>query len=107
MVKGDVGPYQVVYLKNKTLMVYGKMFDTIELALNFAHKSTDRWLILQKDGHDGVDYAWKVLPYGAYDSYRTLVKLDYMRYVLIAVIFMVIVWAIFFRKKGAPVMPKF
>lgn len=95
-----VGPYQIVYLKSNLL--YGKMFDTIESALDFGHKSSSRWMILQKTGQDGVDYSWKVLPYGASDAYKIMVKLDYMRYILIGVIAFAVIYFIFFRKKGGP-----
>ena len=81
------------------MLVYGKMFDTIELALDFGHKSTSRWLILQKVGQDGVDYAWKVLPYGASASYRTLVKVDYARYIILGVAVFAVIYFMFFRKK--------
>ena len=103
MINGNVGPYQIIYLKDKTSVIYSKMFDKIEVALDFAHKIPGRWLLLQKIGHDGDDYAWKLLPYGASSSFHIGVKADHVRYILIGLAVLVL---IYFARRIFSLKPK-
>lgn len=103
MVQGNIGPYKVIYTKDKPNVVYGKMFDSIEVALNFAHKLSGRWLLSQKIGHDKDDYAWKVLPYGAHVSYSIGIKADRLRVVIIVLL---VIALIYFGKNMFNFKPK-
>lgn len=86
MVKGEVGTYKIAYLKDNINILYSRMFDSIEPALDFGHKTPGRWLLFQKVGHDGVDYAWKMLPYGSHSSYRLGIKVDSAKWVIAIVL---------------------
>lgn len=79
------------------------MFDKIEVALDFAHKITGRWLLFQKIGHDGDDYAWKLLPYGAHNYYKVGVVLDKARVVIIVLLLLAV---IYFAKNIFTLKPK-
>jgi hypothetical protein len=106
MVQGNIGPYKVAYVKDKTNILYARMFDKIEVALDFAHKLPGRWLLFQKIGHDNDDYAWKLLPYGAYKSYKAGIKLENMRVLLVIMAFIAVVYMakkIFSLKPKMPV----
>lgn len=92
MIQGNIGPYKISYLKDKSTVLYSRMFDKIEVALDFAHKLTGRWLLFQKIGHDGDDYAWKLLPYGAYQSYKIGVKIDHARFVVAILLTFVVIY---------------
>lgn len=83
MLTGDIGDYKVTYVKSDSSIIYAKMFDAIEPALDFAHKLPNRWILAKRAGQSGPDYAWKVLPYGAYKSYRVLASVDSARYLII------------------------
>jgi hypothetical protein len=107
MVQGNVGTYKVAYVKDKTHILYSRMFDKIEAALDFAHKLPNRWLLFQKIGHDGDDYAWKLLPYGAYKSYKAGIKLDSMRVLLGIMAFIAVVYLAKKIFSAKPKMPVF
>ncbi len=104
MVQGEIGTYKVAYLKaGEAGVLYSKMFDKIEPALDFAHKAKSRWLLFQRSGSDSENYAWKILPYGAYKSYDNLIWVDSIRYVFIVAGLILAVWLIskMFNKVGA------
>jgi hypothetical protein len=103
MVNGEVGNYKIAYIKENDTVLYSKMFDTIDQAMNFGHSLKTRWLIMKRIGQDGEDYAWKILPYGASSAYRIGLKIDHVRYVLIAIfIFIAIYWMSKLFKGAAP-----
>lgn len=103
MIQGNIGPYKVSYLKDKSSVLYSKMFDKIEVALDFAHKLTGRWLLFQKIGHDGDDYAWKLLPYGAHASYKIGVSMDKIKVIIVVLLALVV---IYFAKNIFSLKPK-
>jgi hypothetical protein len=45
------------------------MHDTLEDAINNAPKENENWLIFRLETTDGVNYSWKLLPYGQYKEY--------------------------------------
>lgn len=103
MISGQVADYKVAYIKDNSSVMYAKMFDKIEPALDFAHKLPGRWLLMKRVGQDGADYAWKILPYGASSSYRTCIKLDAARYLIFGIAIIAIIYfaAKLFSKKSA------
>ena len=45
------------------------MYETIDGALAKAPKDNDNWLIFKLEKTDGLNYSWKLLPYGQYKEY--------------------------------------
>lgn len=107
MLTGQVGKYKIVYIKSKADLAFSRMFDTVDSALSFAHKLKYRWVLMQKVAMEDRDYAWKMLPYGAYRSYRAGVVMDSFRYLIIgAVLFVVFYYLMkFFSKKTSVSIP--
>jgi len=50
------------------------MFETIEGALSKAPQDNENWLIFKLEKTDGVNYSWKLLPYGQYKEYISGMK---------------------------------
>lgn len=89
MVNGEVGNYKIAYLKGKPDVLYSKMFDSVEAALDYGHKLTGRWLMFQRIGHEKQDYAWKLLPYGAYSSFKMGVRAEQAKWVIISALVLI------------------
>lgn len=45
------------------------MHENLEGALSKAPKENDNWLIFRLESTDGLNYSWKILPYGQYKEY--------------------------------------
>jgi hypothetical protein len=45
------------------------MYQTLDDALKNATKEKDNWLIFRLETTDGINYTWKLLPYGQYKEY--------------------------------------
>lgn len=104
MIQGQIGTYKIDYLKpTEGEIVYTRMFDKIEAALDFGHELKGKWLVFQKDGMSDTDYSWKLLPYGAYKSFNRAILIDSMWWVIIGIAAFVLVWWImkFFKKAGS------
>ena len=90
MEKGEVGIYKVAYYKSgKPEILFSKMFDGIDAALDYGHKLPSRWVVFKKAGQDGTDYAWKLLPYGAASSFKLGVRMDQARWVILICILLI------------------
>jgi hypothetical protein len=50
------------------------MFETIEGALSNVPKNNENWMIFKLEQTDGVNYSWKLLPYGQYKEYISGMK---------------------------------
>jgi hypothetical protein len=86
MVNGEIGSYKITYIKGKPDVLYSKMFDGIDAALDYGHKLPGRWLLFKKAGQDKQDYAWKLLPYGAASSFTLAIRADQARWVILIAI---------------------
>lgn len=104
MIQGQVGTYKIVYLKpSESSVVYSRMFDKVETALDFGHALKGKWVLTQKEGMNGVDYSWKLLPYGDHKSYKRAMLIDSMWWMLMIVTAFILVWWVmkFFKKVGS------
>ena len=45
------------------------MFETIEGAISKAPKDNENWMLFRLESTDGINYTWKLLPYGQYKEY--------------------------------------
>lgn len=45
------------------------MHDNLEHALSKVPKDNENWLIFRLETTDGINYSWKLLPYGQYKEY--------------------------------------
>jgi len=75
-------PYQVGTIKltwidpDNYKILSGKMFDTVEEALNNIPKSKgNNWLLFKLLKTDGKEYNWELMPYGKYKGYENGMKL--------------------------------
>lgn len=50
------------------------MFETIDGALSKVPKNNENWMIFRLESTDGVNYTWKLLPYGQYKEYISGMK---------------------------------
>lgn len=74
-------PYKVGTIKltwidpDNYKILSGKMFNTVEEALNNIPKSKgNNWLLFKLLKTDGEEYNWELLPYGKYKGYETGMK---------------------------------
>lgn len=70
-------PYKVGTIKltwidpDNYKILSGKMFNTVDEALNNVPKSKgDNWLLFKLLKTDGEEYNWELLPYGKYKGYE-------------------------------------
>jgi hypothetical protein len=59
--------------KNYTIL-NSAMFETIDGAISKAPKDNDNWLLFKLETTDGLNYTWKLLPYGQYKEYISGMK---------------------------------
>ena len=45
------------------------MFETIDGALSKVPKDNENWMLFRLESTDGINYTWKLLPYGQYKEY--------------------------------------
>jgi hypothetical protein len=65
------------------------MFETIEGAISKAPKDNENWMLFRLESTDGINYTWKLMPYGQYNEYINSMKLSdnpIIRYGAIALI---------------------
>ncbi len=107
--ENGIGNYQVCFFKAAdNTVLYGKMFDTVEPALDYAHSLKGKWLMFKLAGTTDTAYAWRLLPYGSYKSYKQALLLDSLKWVFyIAIAAGLIYIGSKFFKGGAPVLPKY
>lgn len=104
MITGQVGTYKVAYLKpSESGVLYSRMFDKIEAALDFGHALKGRWMLFQKDGMNEADYSWKLLPYGDHKAYSRAMFIDSIWWAVLAIAVFIAVWWVmkFFKRAGS------
>lgn len=45
------------------------MFETIDGALSKVPKDNENWMLFRLESTDGINYTWKLLPYGQHKEY--------------------------------------
>ena len=55
-------------------ILHSAMFETIDGALSKAPQDNENWLVFKLEKTDGVNYSWKLLPYGQYKEYVSGMK---------------------------------
>jgi hypothetical protein len=94
MIQGNVGPYKITYLKaDQKDILYSRMFDKIEVALDYAHSLKGSWLLFKKAGQKDDDYAWKLLPYGDYRYFSAGTTAYRYRFIILFVILVIVFYA--------------
>ena len=86
----SVGTYKLTWIDPKNYEILNSaMFETIEGALSKVPKDNENWLLFRLESTDGINYTWKLLPYGQYKEYINSMKLSdnpIIRYGAIALI---------------------
>ncbi|MBN4061690.1 hypothetical protein JYU20_00650 [Bacteroidales bacterium AH-315-I05] len=76
-VSGEIGRYKVAYMGESPDILKSRMFENEDMAIDYM-KGKKKMLLFELQSAKGVDYRWKVLPYGDYKKYRLATNVMYI-----------------------------